>query len=71
MTELTRRQRQILVLLANGRTIKSAAVEMGINYQTAKNHLTEAYRALGVSSRWAAFLELGWLTPPVIRDGKG
>lgn len=67
MNELTPRQKQLLILLANGRTISRAAVEVGITYQTAKNHLYTAYRVLGVTSRCSAFTKLGWLKPPRIR----
>ena len=65
--DLTSREREILILLANGRTVAKAAKEMGIALQTAKNLTETAYKKLAAPNRYAAFLELGWLIPPEIR----
>lgn len=64
MNRLSPRELQILVLLANGHTVDTAAAELGLSSQTVKNHLGSVYRKLRVSNRYGAFLELGWLTPP-------
>jgi DNA-binding NarL/FixJ family response regulator len=48
---LTRRQREIIDLLTlPGATQQSVADVLGISVQTIKNHLTVAYRTLGVRS---------------------
>ena len=41
---------------------KHAAQHMGISYQTYKNHMTAAYRRLGVTTAIGAFWALGWLS---------
>lgn len=67
MNKLTKRQYQILVYLANGYTSKQVAEELRISPQTVKNHLADAYKSLDASNRQHAFLELGWLTPPLLK----
>lgn len=47
---LTRRQTQILELVACGLSGKEIATQCGIEYQTAKNHLMAIRRALGALS---------------------
>lgn len=42
---LTPRQRQIVTLLAQGRSQQAVAAELGISIQTVKNHLSEARAA--------------------------
>ena len=61
---LTPREREILVLRAHGLTMDAIAYQLGVSVQTAKNQVTTAYRALGVSCLTEAYLALGWLTPP-------
>lgn len=58
---LTRRQAEMLRLIAMGRSDQDAAQELGISVRTAQKHLELAYRTLGVSGRsqasraaWAA-----------------
>ncbi len=53
---LTRRQRQIISLLARGQSNKEIASELGISVDAVKHHLTRLYRKLGVSSRVQALL---------------
>ena len=65
--QVTNREEQILVLLANGRTIDQAALELGIHSQTVKNHLASAYKRLRVKNRAQAYMEMGWMTPPEIK----
>ena len=61
---LTRGERQLLVKMANGKTIAEAAAEVGIKQQSAKNKLMYAYQRLNADIKTQAFLALGWLTPP-------
>jgi DNA-binding NarL/FixJ family response regulator len=48
---LTPRERQILAALVKGASNKQIAREVGIAEQTVKNHLSELYQRLGVTSR--------------------
>ncbi len=52
---LTRRQRELLRLLAQGYDNRHMAQEMELSVKTIENHLTALYRALGVSSRLEAY----------------
>lgn len=63
----TKRQEQILRLMADGLTIREAAARLGIQTSTAKNHLTAAYRELGVRNSAGAFAAMGWLSVDTIR----
>src|SRR5215467_9910084 len=49
-TPLTARQRQVLQLLAEGKTMKEAAAVMGISTRTAESHKYEIMRLLGVQN---------------------
>jgi DNA-binding NarL/FixJ family response regulator len=51
---LTRRQRELLRLLAQGSDNRKIAHEMGLSVKTVENHLTRLYRALEVYSRLEA-----------------
>lgn len=48
---LTRRQRELLRLLAQGHDNRTIAQETGLSVKTVENHLTRLYRSLGVNSR--------------------
>jgi DNA-binding CsgD family transcriptional regulator len=48
---LTRRQAEVLRLIATGHTAPEAAAVLGIAARTAQKHLELCYRALGVSNR--------------------
>jgi DNA-binding CsgD family transcriptional regulator len=48
---LTRRQAEVLRLVAMGRSDQHAADELGIGIRTVQKHLERAYRALGVGNR--------------------
>src|SRR5262249_21795971 len=49
-TALTSRQRQILQLLAEGKTMKEAAAVMDISTRTAESHKYEIMRRLGIKT---------------------
>jgi DNA-binding NarL/FixJ family response regulator len=49
-TPLTSRQREVLQLLAEGKTMKEAAALMGISTRTAESHKYEIMRQLGLKS---------------------
>jgi DNA-binding CsgD family transcriptional regulator len=51
---LTPRQRDVLVLVAQGVSNQQIALELGISRRTVENHLYAAYRRLGVTNRTAA-----------------
>lgn len=51
MPELSPRQREILALVAAGRTSKEIASELQISESTVNWHLTKAFARLGASSR--------------------
>jgi DNA-binding NarL/FixJ family response regulator len=53
---LTAREREVLVLLAEGLPNKLMAARLGISEKTVKAHLTRVYAALGVWDRTAAAL---------------
>lgn len=45
---LTERERQVLVLIAGGRSTKEAAAQLGISYKTADSHRSRILEKLGV-----------------------
>jgi PAS domain S-box-containing protein len=45
---LTERERQVLVLIANGKSTKEAAAHLGISYKTADSHRSRILEKLGV-----------------------
>ena len=55
---LTRRQRQVLELLVQGRTNKAIASLLGIEESTVKSHVTVVLQALGVRNRTEAVYAL-------------
>ena len=48
--ELTRRQREVLQLIAEGRTMKEIAFQLGISARTAETHKYEMMQSLGVQT---------------------
>lgn len=60
-SSLTPRQRAALEAFARTGNQRQAAADLGISYQTLKNHLKLAYRALDVGGAIDAFRALGWL----------
>lgn len=57
---LGERQRAVALAAARGRSLKAIAADLGISVETARTHLKNAYRRLGVDSRVAlrALLEV-------------
>ena len=49
--QITRRQRELLRLLAQGHDNRKIAVATGLSVKSVENHLTRLYRSLGVYSR--------------------
>jgi len=45
---LTERERQVLVLIAGGKSTKAAALELGISYKTADSHRSRILEKLGI-----------------------
>jgi NarL family two-component system response regulator YdfI len=62
--EVTDREMEVLRAVAEGKTSKQIAFQLGITERTVKAHLTNIYNKLGVDSRAAAIAEAakrGWL----------
>ena len=63
-TPLSRREMDVLQLIARGKSNKEAAAELGISHQTVKNHMTSIMRKLAVNDRTQAAiyaLRMGWI----------
>jgi DNA-binding NarL/FixJ family response regulator len=63
-TPLSSREMSILNLIARGMSNKEVAAELGISYQTVKNHMTSILRKLAVNDRTQAAiyaLRRGWI----------
>jgi DNA-binding NarL/FixJ family response regulator len=54
LEELTEREREVLTLVAEGKTDKEIAVTLGIAESTAKNHVSNVLRKLNVPNRAGA-----------------
>lgn len=59
MTELSKRQQQVLDLLLEGRSNKQIALELGVSENTIEFHLRNIYAKLQVHSRTEAMAKLG------------
>ena len=57
LPELTRRERDVLRLLADGLTNRAIADELGIGAETVKDHVASLYRKLDVGDRVTAVRE--------------
>ena len=53
---LTRREAEVVTLLARDATTRQIATRLGISTKTADRHIQHAYRKIGVSSRAGATL---------------
>ena len=65
--ELSERERQVLLLVADGLANKQIARRLGIREKTVKGHLTRIFQAIGVTDRTQAALwaeRNGLLRPP-------
>jgi DNA-binding NarL/FixJ family response regulator len=65
---LTRREIEVLELLAAGRSTVEVAQQLHVSIHTMRNHLASAMAKLGVSTRMAAITEavrLGLVVPPL------
>ena len=63
-TPLSAREMSVLNLIARGMSNKEVAAELGISYQTVKNHMTSILRKLAVNDRTQAAiyaLRRGWI----------
>jgi DNA-binding CsgD family transcriptional regulator len=65
---LTRREFAVLRIAATGRTTAAIASAIGISTETAKTHLANVYRKLGVQNRSQALLLVA--TAPVSLDAQ-
>jgi DNA-binding NarL/FixJ family response regulator len=54
LDQLTRREREVLALIAQGRANKRIALELGISEKTVKNHVGHVLAKLGVTDRTQA-----------------
>ena len=54
--QLTRREREVLELIAQGRSNKRIALELGISEKTVKTHVGHVLAKLGVTDRTQAAL---------------
>jgi bifunctional DNase/RNase/DNA-binding CsgD family transcriptional regulator len=60
---LTRREVDVLRLVADGRTNAEVSRMLGVSVHTVGRHLQNAYSKLGVSGRAQAVAHLGWVRP--------
>jgi DNA-binding NarL/FixJ family response regulator len=54
LPRLTDRERQVLALVADGRTNPQIAAELGVTLSTAKNQVEHVITKLGAENRWHA-----------------
>ena len=55
---LTKREREVFLLLVNGSTTKEIALKLGISEKTVRNHISNVMQKLGVKGRASAVVEL-------------
>ena len=65
---LTPRESQILALLARDTQAKEIAAALGTSVHTVRNQIEALYKKLGVHSRMAALITVGFLTPPPLPE---
>ncbi|MEX2443787.1 MAG: helix-turn-helix transcriptional regulator [Alkalispirochaeta sp.] len=74
--QLTRREREVTVLLLEGQSYKETAAHLGISTNTVKTHVEHIYEKAGVSSRAQLSADLmslakaPWSSPPQMVDRK-
>ena len=55
---LTKREKEVFVLLIKNKTTKEIAEKLGISEKTVRNHISNAMQKLGVKGRAGAVVEL-------------
>lgn len=55
---LTKREREVFLLLVENKTTKDIALELGISEKTVRNHISNVMQKLGVKGRASAVVEL-------------
>ena len=55
---LTKREKEVFMLLVKNSTTKEIAEELGISEKTVRNHISNAMQKLGVKGRAQAVIEL-------------
>ena len=55
---LTKREKDVFLLLINNKTTKEIALELGISEKTVRNHVSNAMQKLGCKGRAGAVIEL-------------
>ena len=55
---LTKREKEVFMLLVKNRTTKEIADELGISEKTVRNHISNAMQKLGCKGRAGAVIEL-------------
>ena len=55
---LTKREREVFLLLVKNKTTKEIAEELEISEKTVRNHISNAMQKLGVKGRASAVVEL-------------
>ena len=55
---LTKREKEVFMLLVKNRTTKEIADELGISEKTVRNHISNVMQKLGVKGRASAVVEL-------------
>lgn len=58
---LTVRERQVLLLLAEGLTYAEIGARLEISISTVRNHTRRIYMKMEVRNRTEAFIKMGWL----------
>lgn len=64
LDQLSPRQVQVLRLLAAGRSVDEAGMDLGIASDTVKNYVSSIYLTLDVHCREEAYAAVGWLVVP-------
>ena len=55
---LTKREKEVFILLVSNKSTKEIAKELGISEKTVRNHISNAMQKLGVKGRAQAVVEL-------------
>ena len=55
---LTKREKEVFLLLINNLSTKDIALRLGISEKTVRNHISNAMQKLGVKGRAQAVIEL-------------